>query len=437
MKKNFRHTGLVSFTSVALASSLIAPTHAVVPLVNPLAAGAGHSLFISNPVSSPTIVMQGFFPQNIVRGMGYGAEGGVKVLGSIPPSGSPPQNYLSPRTVGCRAASPPPPLGDYPLGLVVQVAAAIGHSVALRSNGDVVTFGSGHSRALGYGTTDDFDCPSYFSAPVPLNPVGVRPTPVWAVAAGWDTTFALQGTSPGYSIIKAWGYSGWGQVGNGKPIGTAYPVPDCVRNNVYPLGSCLYPVVSVAAGDQHSAAVTTDGKVHTWGNNSLGQLGQPGAMRSYALVVPGIDNVVSVSASGFVTFALKQDGTVWCWGQFQNEYAPLPWLSCGPTPTKVPNLTGVTSIAAGRNHALAITVDGRIWGWGHNNDGAVGNPTATFTLTPVLVNVPGFAVAIAAGWLHSLAHTADGKTWAWGNNSSGKLGDGTNINRFSPVQVLP
>ena len=428
---------LAPFIAIALANSPAAPTHAVVPLLNPLAAGEGHSLFISNPVSNPTMVIQGFFPQNIVRGMGHGVEGGFMVLGNIPPSGLPPQNHLSPRTVGCRAATPPPPLGDHPLGLVVQVAAGAGHSVALRSNGDVVTFGSGHDYALGYGTFDDFDCPSYFSAPVPLNPVGVRPTPVWAVAAGWDTTFALQGTSPGYSIIKAWGYSSVGQIGNGKPMGTTYPAPDCVRNNVYPLGTCLYPVVSVTAGNQHGAAVTTDGKVHTWGANTLGQLGQPGAMRSYALVVPGIENVVSVSASGSITFALKQDGTVWCWGQSYYEHSPNPWLSCGSTPTQVPNLSGVTSIAAGLGHALAITADGRVWGWGHNNGGAVGNPTATFTLAPVLVNVPGFAVAIAAGWFHSLARTADGKTWAWGANNEGQLGDGTNVNRFSPVQVLP
>jgi hypothetical protein len=75
--------------SIALASCLVAPTHAVVPLLNPLAAGESHSLFISNPVSNPTIVTQGFFPQNIVRGMGsYGPS--AKELGSIPPSGSPP-----------------------------------------------------------------------------------------------------------------------------------------------------------------------------------------------------------------------------------------------------------------------------------------------------------------------------------------------------------
>lgn len=428
---------LASPLSIALASCLAAPTHSAVPPGNPLAAGESHSLFISNPVPNPIIITPWLIPQNVVRGMGHHSFGGSN-LGSIPA----PINNAFPHTVGCRAPSPPPPIGDYPLALVVQVAAGVDHSVALRSNGDVVTFGSGHDGALGYDSTlADFNCPSYFSAPVPLNVVGAGKMPVWAVAAGRDTTFALQGNWAGYSIIKAWGRSTFGQLGTGKPSGPSNAVPDCVRNNVYPLGTCVYPVASVAAGYVHGAAVTTDGKVHTWGANYFGQLGQPGStgnIRNYALVVPGIDNVVSVTASDYITFALKQDGTVWCWGRFLTETeSNHSWLSCGATPTQVPNLSGVTAIAAGANHALAITVDGRVWGWGYNTYGGVGDPSTTFTLAPVLVNVPGFAVAVAAGMYHSLARTSDGKTWAWGRGTSGQLGDGTGLNRFSPVQVLP
>ena len=129
---------IASLTSAALASCLTTPAHAVVPLGNPLAAGDAHSLFISNPVWNPTIVMPSFSPQNVVRGMG---DRQYAELGSIPPVVPSPQGAALPFTVGCRAASPPPPIGDYPLALVVQVAATNQHSVALRSNGDVVTFG--------------------------------------------------------------------------------------------------------------------------------------------------------------------------------------------------------------------------------------------------------------------------------------------------------
>lgn len=436
---------LTSLISIALASCLVAPTDAAVPLGNPLAAGQYHSLFIANAVNNPAIVPP-FTPQNIARGMGgdYHPDGSNSWLGTIPPTGSTyEERRFLPRTVGCRYVVSPLHVYDYPLALVVQVAAGATHSVALLANGDVVTFGDGSRGQLGYpysaAQDDYFNCPSYISDPVPMNAPFARPLPVWAVAAGRFSTYALQGQWPGYSIIRGWSHESL--TGSGKASSSPTPTPpDCVRTDVYPLGSCLYPVKGVAAGENHGVAVTLDGQVHTWGQNTRGQLGQPipiGTYRNYALPVPGIDHVVAVAAAEVITFALKQDGTVWCWGIFSDEGTANHAHSCGPTPTQIPNISGVTSIAAGSNHALAITSDGHVWAWGYNTKGAVGDKSVVYTLSPVLVNLPGFAVAIAAGSLHSLARTADGKTWAWGANDFGQLGDGTNINRYSPVLVKP
>jgi len=435
-----------SLAHIALASCLAASTKAAVPLGNPLAAGSAHSLFIANAVNNPVIVPP-FTPQDVVHGMGGSLfiDGTSSDLGNIPPSGNTNEErrYL-PRTVGCRYVVAPLHVYDYPLALVVDVAAGERHSVALLANGDVVTFGDGLFGQLGYSAANDghFNCPSYVSDPVPMNAPFARPIPVWAVAAGRFSTYALQGQWPGYSIIRGW--SRQSLTDSGKPIDSQTSQkptpPDCVRTDLYPLGSWLYPVKGVAAREWHGVAVTLYGQVYTWGQNTSGQFGQSipiGTYRNYALLVPGIDHVVAVAAAEVITFALKQDGTVWCWGRFGYEGTANHAQSCGPTPTQVPGISGVTSIAAGANHALAITGDGHVWGWGYNADGAVGDPTVAYTLSPVLVNVPGFAVAVAAGDHHSLARTADGKTWAWGANGNGQLGDGTNVDRYSPVLVKP
>jgi alpha-tubulin suppressor-like RCC1 family protein len=69
-----------------------------------------------------------------------------------------------------------------------------------------------------------------------------------------------------------------------------------------------------------------------------------------------------VAAGDDFSLALKSDGTVWAWGS--NELGQLGAPSsdkCGPqqlpcsvSPIQVHNLTGVTSIAAGGAHSLAL-----------------------------------------------------------------------------------
>ena len=93
-----------SFASIALASCVIAPTHAVAPLGNPLAAGEHHSLFIANAVNIPVIVPL-FTPQNVVRGMGgpLFIDGSSTWLGNSPLSASTTSELLYlPRTADCR-----------------------------------------------------------------------------------------------------------------------------------------------------------------------------------------------------------------------------------------------------------------------------------------------------------------------------------------------
>src|SRR5262249_27330061 len=71
----------------------------------------------------------------------------------------------------------------------------------------------------------------------------------------------------------------------------------------------------VAAGANHTLAVSCDHYVWAWGNNSAGQLGDGTTTERHTPIkVPGIDNVVCVGAGEDFSVALKSDGTVWAWG---------------------------------------------------------------------------------------------------------------------------
>src|SRR5665213_1602411 len=94
----------------------------------------------------------------------------------------------------------------------------------------------------------------------------------------------------------------------------------------------------------------------------------------------------------------------------------------------------VVSIAAGASHSLALKNDGTVWAWGDNGAGELGDGTTTQRNTPLQVSGLTGVVAVAAGHFHSLAVKSDGTVWAWGDNNSGDLGDGTTTQRDTPVQ---
>ena len=101
----------------------------------------------------------------------------------------------------------------------------------------------------------------------------------------------------------------------------------------------------------------------------------------------------------------------------------------------------MTAVAGGSSHSLALKNDGTVWAWGNNTNGQLGDNSETQRLVPVKVAGQGGSgdltnvKAIAAGSSHSLALKNDGTVWAWGNNMYGQLGDGTNTPSSTPVQV--
>jgi alpha-tubulin suppressor-like RCC1 family protein len=74
---------------------------------------------------------------------------------------------------------------------------------------------------------------------------------------------------------------------------------------------------TIAAGSSHTVAVTPDGNVWTWGDNSSSRLGLgagAGSNRKVPTQVPTFANVVAVAAGNDFTLAFDSSGFVWAWG---------------------------------------------------------------------------------------------------------------------------
>jgi alpha-tubulin suppressor-like RCC1 family protein len=194
---------------------------------------------------------------------------------------------------------------------VVGVAAGTSHTCAVLGDGSVQCWGRNDHGQLGRSGSDR-DSPAL----VPDLP------PARNVAAGGEHTCALlEDTS-----VRCWGSNANGQLGDGNHSGdSAKPVTVGFPPREHSV-STLRGVVSIGAGDTHTCAALANGEVWCWGDNRLGQLGDPSNPNTEvgtpalvsALWFPGSTGhppaAKELSAAGQFTCVRLADKSAWCFG---------------------------------------------------------------------------------------------------------------------------
>jgi alpha-tubulin suppressor-like RCC1 family protein len=249
-------------------------------------------------------------------------------------------------------------LGPGSVGYLTRVVAVSGcgsHTVALKTDGTVWTWGWGPYGQLGTANNSN----QYVPVQV-LGPGGDGYlTDVVAVGGGYNNTFGLKTDG----TVWAWGGNDFGQLGDGSNTNRNVPVQVQGPGGV----GFLSDVTAVSQGMYHTVALKSDGTLWAWGYNGVGQNGDGTFMERDAPVQvlgPGgvgyLTDIVGISGGNGSTTALKSDGTVWAWGYGGNGQLGQGSMTNANDPVQVLGLegasylTGVMAISGSTNHTIAV-----------------------------------------------------------------------------------
>ncbi len=337
---------------------------------------------------------------------------------------------------------------------IIKIAAGMYHSVVLKNDGTVYTFGYNSNGELGYASSGN-----YVSSPqkVPtLDNVskivcGYSPTvalkndgSLWMFGSNSITTPSQLANISNISTIDVGGYeiyaltsagilfgqgeNFYGQFGNGSTTSA----------NALTQLTNFSDITVVSGGQSYTLAIKSNGTLLACGENSSGQLGDGTTInRTTPVTITDITgNIVAVSAGFSHSLLLKSDGTVWATGYNSSGALGNGTTQNRTTFAQVSSLNNVVAIECGTSHSIALKNDGSVYAWGANNSyGTLGNGSTDHELSPVQVSSLSNITVITTYGYHNLALDSSGNLFAWGWNGYGQLGDGTQTDRKTPVQI--
>jgi alpha-tubulin suppressor-like RCC1 family protein len=222
-----------------------------------------------------------------------------------------------------------------------QVSCGATHGAAVKIDGSLFSWGSNGNGQLGNLSA------STVTANSPVAPAGTNSG--WKqVSCGGTHTAAIKTDG----TLWCWGGGGSGRIGNNSTANTFSPVT---------VSGGITTWNYVACGVNHTAAITTDGILYTWGENTNGKLGDGSttARSSPGTIVGGGTDWKIVAGALQHTLAVKTDGTLWSWGDNTNG--------------KLGDGTAGTAKSTPALATAGLTVSWKSIGGGGNNSEAVGS----------------------------------------------------------------
>nr|XP_021528926.1 E3 ISG15--protein ligase HERC5 isoform X2 [Aotus nancymaae] len=186
--------------------------------------------------------------------------------------------------------------------------------------------------------------------------------------------------------LFAWGQNLHGQLGIGRKFPST-TTPQIVEH------LAGIPLAQISAGEAHSMALSMSGNIYSWGKNEFGQLGLDHTeSKDSPSLIEALDNqkVEFLACGGSHTALLTQDGLLFTFGAGKHGQLGHNSKQNELRPCLVTELAGnrVTQIACGRWHTLAYVSDlGKVFSFGSGKEGQLGNGGTRDQLIPLPMKV--------------------------------------------------
>lgn len=326
---------------------------------------------------------------------------------------------------------------------LAKIEAGDEHTLGLSSNGSLYAWGNNSKGQLGDGTIIEKDYPMKIDKFFVLE----EGEKFSDISAGKNFSIAVTTLGNVYS----WGINDQAQLGLNTADQNAHSNPSKLTISGLSIGE---KITKLASGQMFTLAVTSNGNLFSWGNNGYGQLGdgtttiRKVATKITISTLESGETIAKVAAGTQHSIALTSNGAVYTWGNY--AYGRLGILGATAN-QKIPyrldqtyfGSSPVTCISAGDIHSGAVTSAGSAYGWGNDGAGRIGDGDTTTSnkTTPVLSSFTTLSegetiVSVSCGILSNMFLTSDGNVYTCGANNYGMLADGTYNNRITTKKVV-
>ena len=236
--------------------------------------------------------------------------------------------------------------------------------------------------------------------------------------------------------LWSWGINYFGSIGDNTRANRSTP-----RQISIAAAGGLTGWKQVSSGGNYCAAIRDDGTLWLWGANyaNIGDntyLGHRSTPRQISAGASGIGGWKQISCGYQHTAAIRNDGTLWTWGWNNSGQLGDNTNIRRSTPRQISaganGITGWKQVSCGFDHTAAIRENGTLWSWGENADGQLGINQVFSKSTPVQEFTSSTNwKKVSCGEFATISTKTDGTLWVWGSTLFGRLGDNVSIPNIS------